>query len=262
MQAYVSIDLETTGLNPKTCQVLEFGAVIDDGREDVTTLPKFRAILKWDEIFGEPYALSMHPALFKAIATIPEVPAALTQDATTVADPELDPLDPVNCMRKPSDLVPLFLSFLQKHGIDTKKGFQPAGKNFASFDRPFLESGVPRWKNDVKIKHRTIDPGNLFWYPGEEFVPDTKTCYQRAGLPEVVAHTAVEDALGVVLLVRAWREQRRCEARLAKQGRDFIEAFGKLQAALHPSLIVDINNPVAMADAIIRYQKEGLPGDN
>ena len=36
----------------------------------------------------------------------------------------------------------------------------------------------------------------------DERLPDSKTCYERAGLDDKVAHTAVEDALAVVRLVR------------------------------------------------------------
>jgi len=249
-QPYVSIDLETTGLNPDTCQVLEIGAVIDDLTTDPDKLPKFRAILKHNLIEGEPYALQMHPKLLFAIAQIPAVDG-------DIADPELDPMDPVNCMFKPHKVVPRFKGWLKAHGIPVDKGFQPAGKNFANFDKPFLEAGVPNWKRDVKIKYRTIDPGNLFWWPGEEYIPDTKTCYERAGLPPEVAHTAVEDALGVVKLVRAYKIRCIREAQMAK---GFIEAFGKLQASLHPSLIVDANNPMGMADDIIRYVQAPVLG--
>ena len=256
-QAYVSIDLETTGLNPNECQILEIGAVIDDGRDNVDSLPVFRAIVKHDQIKGEPYALQMHPKLLFAIAQIPAV-----QGVGTLADPEISPLDPVNCMRRPADVVPNFLNFLSVNGIDIKKGLQPAGKNFASFDKPFLEAGIPNWKKDVKIKHRTIDPGNLYWYPGEEYIPDTAECYRRAGMEPVVAHTAVEDALGVVKLVRRYRIDKCAFVKGYKTGSKFIEAFGKLQAALHPTLLVNMDDPEGMADSIIRYLKEGQPGDN
>ena len=255
MIPYVSIDIETTGLNPATCQVLEIGAVIDDWETPVEDLPKFRAILKHDTIKGEPFALQMNADLLKLIATIPATPLAREGGmiAFTVADPEIDALDPVNAMRKPSDVTDLFLMFLDKHGIDTKKGFQPAGKNFASFDRPFLEAGVPGWQDDVKIKHRTIDPGSLFWRPGVEYIPDTKTCNERANLPPLVAHTAVEDAIGVVNQIR--EHKRNCDriARDLEFGTKFIEAFGLVQASIHPSLKVNVNDPIAMAREIIRY---------
>jgi hypothetical protein len=41
------------------------------------------------------------------------------------------------------------------------------------------------------------------WRPAEDDkLPDSKTCYERAGWDNKVAHTALEDALAVVRLVR------------------------------------------------------------
>jgi DNA polymerase III, epsilon subunit and related 3''-5'' exonucleases len=194
MQPYVSIDIETTGLNPETCQVLEIGAVIDDMVRPIADLPRFRAVLKHKEIKGEPFAMSMHPALFKAIATLP----------SKAGNRDVSSFDIAEAMTHPMSVVSEFLEWLKKNGMDMKVGIQPAGKNYASFDRPFLETCVPNWKAEVKVKHRTIDPGNLFWKVGDEYIPDTKTCYERAGIPNVVAHTAVEDAMGVVKLIRVY----------------------------------------------------------
>ena len=75
---YVSIDLETTGLDPETCDIIEIGAVIDDleargeqgeARLPIKDLPKFHAYVVKESYQGEPYALSMHPKIFKRIAT-------------------------------------------------------------------------------------------------------------------------------------------------------------------------------------------------
>ena len=80
-------------------------------------------------------------------------------------------------------------------------GLTPAGKNFASFDRQFLKR-LPRFEQVVKLSHRTIDPAILFFRLDDDRLPDSKTCYERAGLDNKVAHTAVEDALAVVRLVQ------------------------------------------------------------
>ena len=49
---YVSIDIETTGLNPENCQVLEIGAVIDDGTTPMANCP---TILRRIATHGEGY---------------------------------------------------------------------------------------------------------------------------------------------------------------------------------------------------------------
>ena len=64
------------------------------------------------------------------------------------------------------------------------------------------ETPLPRFEQVVKLHHRTLDPAVLFWEANDEKLPDSKTCYERAGLDNKVAHTAVEDAQAVVRLVR------------------------------------------------------------
>jgi hypothetical protein len=54
---YLSIDIETTGLDPETCQVIEFSAVIDTIRPDagpVDELPSFHAYLVRDSYRASP----------------------------------------------------------------------------------------------------------------------------------------------------------------------------------------------------------------
>ncbi len=237
MTPYVSIDIETTGLNPQTCQVLEIGAVIDNGGP-VEALPKFRAVLKHDSFRGEAYAFSMHPTLLREIALV-KVPKSycVENDLSTAA-----------CIMRPDQVVERFINFLTFYGVPTDKGFTPAGQNYASFDKAFLEQCVPRWKSDVKIKHRTIDTGNLFWRKDDEYLPDTQECYRRAGLPVHVAHTAIEDAVGVVKLIRAY-----WAAQLPKSGAEFAQALGYITAALHPTLVIDANNPLQMARDIVAH---------
>lgn len=245
MTPYISIDIETTGLDPETCQVLEIAAVLDRGLVPIEECPTFRVVLKHDKVFGQPYAMSMHKELLREIALL-KVPSPETYSLVDMST--------ANCICYPGQAVPRFHSWLLAHGVPTDKGFTPAGKNYAGFDKGFLEACVPKWKSDVKIKHRTIDPGSMFWQEDDEFLPDTATCYKRAGLPPEVAHTALEDALGVVRLVRAYWEQKRRDATSFDKRSDFIEAFGYLQASLHPGLLVDVNNPMQMAREIVRHQ--------
>ena len=63
---------------------------------------------------------------------------------------------------------------------------QAAGKNFVSFYAQFLRR-LPRFSESVRFRHRTLDPAILFWRPAEdEKLPDSKTCYEVAGLVTVV----------------------------------------------------------------------------
>jgi len=175
---YVSIDIETTGLDPETCQILEIGAVWDDWTKPIDELRTYRRLVVHSEYRGNAYALALNAALLKRLSGERE-PWFL--DPEQVADD--------------------FATWLKGCGWDGRTGLTPAGKNFASFDRQFLKR-LPRFEEVVKLHHRTLDPAVLFLRPDDEKLPDSKTCYERAGLDNKVAHTAVEDALAVVRLVR------------------------------------------------------------
>ena len=66
---YVSIDIETTGLDPETCQVLQIGAVIEDTEQvlPIDQLPKFNCIVENQSYTGSPYALWLNSNLLKKL---------------------------------------------------------------------------------------------------------------------------------------------------------------------------------------------------
>ena len=51
---YVSIDIETTGLDPETCQILEIGAVFDNWTLPIRDLPTFHCYVVHKQIVGSP----------------------------------------------------------------------------------------------------------------------------------------------------------------------------------------------------------------
>ena len=69
---FISIDTETTGLNPDTCQLLSFGAIVEDTEKKLpfNQIPKFHcAILRGerDILQGELFALNMNKNLIERI---------------------------------------------------------------------------------------------------------------------------------------------------------------------------------------------------
>jgi DNA polymerase III epsilon subunit-like protein len=184
MNPYVSIDIETTGLDEETCQVLSVGAVIDDWEGPVDELPTFHCYVDHEVFTGSAFALSMHPKIFRSIAL----------------DDKKGPT-----VMHPDDVASEFDNWLSYHRIATHgKKLVVAGKNFGSFDHQFLKR-LPNWKNMIRMKHRFIDPGNLYFDPTiDDGPPDTETCMARANILGEVAHTALEDAVMVVRLVRYW----------------------------------------------------------
>ena len=184
--SYVSIDIETTGLDWRTCQTIEIGAVIDDWETPIEDLPKFRCYVNHDLFQGEPYALSMHPEIFREIA----------KSVNGVAPNGVMVLDH-GCVSR------VFIDWLTSNGLRPNlEKITVAGKNFAAFDRNFLDK-LKNWEWDVKMHHRIIDPGNMYYIPGvDNAPPDTAECLRRAKLSPVVSHKALDDALDVVRLIR------------------------------------------------------------
>ena len=64
---YVSIDVETTGLNPETCQILQFAAVVETvgSAQPVTDLPTFSCVVLSPTYGGDPYALHLNSGILK-----------------------------------------------------------------------------------------------------------------------------------------------------------------------------------------------------
>ncbi len=185
---YVSIDIETTGLNHDICNIIEFAAIADDLKEQapIETLPKFQTYILQDHYVGEPFALAMHAEIFKKIANWQ--------------------LLGVN-VSSPADLLVRFHTFLTTlagyPATDSAVKINVAGKNFGNFDSKFLEK-LPHHNLLVKFNHRMIDPGILYFDPDQDStgLPNTETCMKRAGIGGTVQHTALEDALNVIKLLR------------------------------------------------------------
>lgn len=81
------------------------------------------------------------------------------------------------------------------------------GKNFGSFDRPFLMQICP-WLYEF-TPHRSIDLGNLYLDRNDSVLPDLATCRERAlksgvEITREVTHTALDDAIVTAELYKGW----------------------------------------------------------
>jgi oligoribonuclease (3'-5' exoribonuclease) len=67
---YVSIDIETTGLNPKTDQILSIGLVVEDTLSilPLDDLPKLEVRIWREKITGDLFAINMNKDLLKLYA--------------------------------------------------------------------------------------------------------------------------------------------------------------------------------------------------
>lgn len=219
---YISIDIETTGLDRENCQILSIGAIIEDTNnpKSFEDSPKFHAAIKRVGVHGELFALNMNKDLIEAIvqyqtAQDQDEKNDIVQMTGMVFLDEEQVVESLYQFCYANGLVDIDSDLLAKqikmvNGVPypaltsnmKKVHITVAGKNFATFDKIFLER-LPRWKQVFAIRQRIIDPGILFtdWFL-DESLPGLSECKKRAGLSEVVTHNAVEDAWDVIELCR------------------------------------------------------------
>jgi DNA polymerase III alpha subunit (gram-positive type) len=161
---YVSVDIETTGLDPEHHQILEFAAVAWANEGEITALPHVEVLVKPDDnIVGDPYALCMNARLLSRLAN---------GEGYHI-----------------SDVLVEFEGWLRDMGVSEKSPVHIVGNNFASFDLQFLKL----WKAwpDELISHRFFDISTIA-ATSEGIV----SAYKVLGKPVVPgeAHEALYDA--------------------------------------------------------------------
>lgn len=184
---YLSLDLETSGSNPRRHQVLELAAVIENTRQPLPLgeLPAFRRVVQHPEYVGTAGALALNARLL----------AELAQKAP----------NPERCT--PDELLPQLHAFLLAHHFAPDSAglvsVTVAGKNVASFDLGFLKE-LPGWGTLVRADPAMLDPAAFYlnWHKDSR-LPSMSICKARAGFEDrEVAHEALADALDVVRLLR------------------------------------------------------------
>lgn len=200
---YISIDLETTGLDPEKDQILEFGAVLEDSNNPLPLdqLPCYHAYIvpPGGRITGNVFAINLNAGIIEKLKNQKE----LEEQYNFV---------------KLEDLAEGFLFWLSQQGFEMKTGgsgdkeykysetLTVAGKNFSGFDKMFLNN-VPNFNKLIKIRHRVIDPACMFIdWKNDNAPPSLDECKVRAGMDGVVAHLAIDDAKDVIRLLRKFYE--------------------------------------------------------
>jgi DNA polymerase III epsilon subunit-like protein len=201
-----SIDVETSGLNPKENQLLSIGIVVEDTKNilPLNECPQMHIIIPREEISGNVFALDMNRDLITKIKDY-----NLKRDG-----------------RKEINGVSYFEGdFFVRGGVVAKfiadrlkdYGFKPdptdgrihitcLGKNFGTFDKLFLEQ-LPMFNHYLKIRQRIIDPAVMATnWQEDESLPSLNTCMERVGIKGVVTHNALEDALVTLEVLRKLTE--------------------------------------------------------
>lgn len=165
---YVSLDLETTGLDPRTCQVIEIGMVHEDTEHPapLEDLPRHRGLVHNQTLTGEMFALRMNMRLLEEAEEEGHSPEAAWEEVRI---------------------------WLLGQGYDPNNKANLVGKNVGIFDYQLLPPFIQEF-----FRHRCIDPGSVFLDWEQEKVPSLQ---QLLG-DTPVAHTAVEDAMDVIRILR------------------------------------------------------------
>lgn len=198
---YLSIDIETTGIDPENCQIIEFGAIIEDTKKQLSfnDIPKFSTLVEYPLYKGEPFALSMHKEIFKELA---QKHGQRTEPVTLP-----DNLGRVfyewlvkNC---PQLYVPTTYPYSDKTFPAEPIKINVAGKNFAGFDKNFLDR-LYDFEEYVQFNHRFIDPASLYYDDSiDSAIPNLETCKKRAGIVDsTIAHRTLKDAWDVIEVLR------------------------------------------------------------
>ncbi len=168
----VSIDIETTGLDPERHSVLEIAAVVDKGEGEVDWCQVVHCYIISEEVLGNLIALNMNKQAIQRIIK--------REDQFTYLDP--------------SEVKDYFDSQLPK------EQFTVAGANFANFDSRFLKK--LGWLPNCF--HRIMDIGNLCWnfsLDGDA-LPSSQECLNRVGIKGNIKHNAIDDARDVLRIIR------------------------------------------------------------
>lgn len=192
---YLSLDLETTGLDADSCQILSLGAVIEDTSKKLSfkDIPKFHVILTHEFITGEPFALNMNRDIITGINSY----------LNTKNNEQREDLEYKYNAKflHPRTIINELLKFLDENGIDGRNKITVAGKNFAAFDKKFLEKLT--YFNTLPFGRRYIDPAMSFIdWEKDEVPPSLDECKIRAGVSGAVSHNALLDAWDVIQVLR------------------------------------------------------------
>lgn len=214
---YTVIDIETTGIPGKDgtleeLQIIEFGAVIEDTSNilPMADIPKYNRIIRHEQYTGGAFAINMNARIFEILAG---------REKFKIGSDGQKDYDNFHGIISIKDLAKDFFKFLYENfrknipidefsealGPDYREApyvITPAGKNFDSFDRKFINL-IPNWDQYINMRHRTIDPTTPYidWF-NDEVPPGLGDCLQRAGVMKQVTHKAVEDCEDTLEVLR------------------------------------------------------------
>jgi DNA polymerase III epsilon subunit-like protein len=217
---YISIDIETTGLDPEKNKVISVAAIIEDTENKLPfdECPKFNIAILQNELIGSARAITINKQLISDIADY--------QDANIETRKLIDSESEYKFVTE-DEIAKNFYWWLDENGLgnglNENNGYSTivdgkikpvingstrpitinvAGKNFATFDMLFLKQ-LPWWQKLIKIRQRVLDPAILVVdWKNDTSLPNLKQCKERTGIEGIVTHNALEDAWDVIEVMR------------------------------------------------------------
>lgn len=211
---YVSIDIETTGLDPLSNNVLSIGAIIEDTSKKLPydECPKFNAIVLNRQLQGSPRAITMNKEIISLMGEYLEGKDEVREILNNNSGYKFYEED---------EVVKHFFTFLldndvidnewtkdwKNGGRDINSNSRPvtinvAGKNFGTFDKLFLQE-LPWWQKLIRTRQRVLDPAILCVNWNEDnALPSLTECKERTNVDGIVTHNALEDAWDVIQVLR------------------------------------------------------------
>lgn len=217
---YISIDIETTGLDPEKNKTISVAAIIEDTENKLPfdECPKFNVAVLQNELIGSARAITINKQLISDIADY--------QDANIETRKLIDSESEYKFVTE-DEVAKNFYWWLDENGLgnglNENGGYSTivdgkikpvingstrpitinvAGKNFATFDMLFLKQ-LPWWQKLIKIRQRVLDPAILVVdWKNDTSLPNLKQCKERTGIEGIVTHNALEDAWDVIEVMR------------------------------------------------------------
>lgn len=201
---YVSVDIETTGLDLERSQILEIGAVFDDMESPIEELETFTAKIYYDHFeYAELKALSMNKTVIDEIVAKP----ALRKNVFTFTDTMTDF---IMWLKGRRDSLRKYEDAQNRKYTDDK--IHVAGKNVSAFDIPIIKNQMSKrldknlateYLNEFEslVHFRYIDVGSLYMVDFDGYLPSLNDINRVTGRQKV-SHRAVDDAFDVVCAIR------------------------------------------------------------
>lgn len=187
---YISLDIETTGLDTSIANCLMISMIFVDTNLMVNPLKDHKSLTflidrDLDKLNWQPKALQMNQWIVDIL------------EGKKDSNYDKIPLNDV------SNSIGYFLSQCgYQTNDDGSFTVLIAGANVSSFDLPLLMNDIPGLSKVLKPNRRVIDPSLEFVdWENDERLPGLSICLERAGFNNMVSHNAYDDALQVVQLL-------------------------------------------------------------